>query len=150
MDININLAGQEPKNFRTIYLVLGITGFIVITLTMLLPDFKLKHFYYSWIVFLPGIIEAILYGLGKKRILANHFPYLKINEERIEKSKGGIFAKPEIYDWSNIKSLDIKLFELQLTTTTNQQATIDLTQLTDDNLKIVKEYVTSMKKKMQL
>ena len=63
-----------------------------------------------------------------------------------EKSKGGLFAKPDISYWADIKSIEIKLFELQLTTADNRLKKVDLTNLTDDNLKIVKEFVTTVKK----
>ena len=146
MNIDINLAGQEEGKYRKLYLVLGTCGLIWITLTLVFPNFGLRPFYFAWIVFLPGFIEAILYGLGKKRVFADNFPYLKINEDRIEKSKGGLFAKPDISYWTDIKSIDIKLFELQLTTIDNKIKKVDLTNLTDDNLKIVKEFVTTVKK----
>ena len=91
MNIDINLSGQEEGKYRTFYFVIGTCGLIGITLIFLFPDLGLKHFYFSWIVFLPGVIEAILYGLGKKRMFVDNFPYLRINEERIEKSKRRTF-----------------------------------------------------------
>jgi len=146
LNIDINLSGQEEGKFRTLYLVIGTLGLIYVTLTILLPDLGLRHYYFSWIAFLPGFIEAILYGLGKKRMFADNFPYLRINDERIEKSKGGLFAKPNIHHWTDIKQIEIKLFEIQLTTIDNQLEKVDLTNLTDDNLKIVKEFVATVKK----
>ncbi len=150
MNIDINLSGQEEGKFRTLYLVLGSLGLVYVTLTFALPDLGLRHYYFAWIVFLPGFIEAILYGLGKKRIFADNFPYLRINEERIEKSKGGLFSKLDINNWTDIKAIEIKLFEIQLTTIDNKLKKVDLTSLTDDNLKIVKEFVTTLKNKRGL
>ncbi len=150
MNIDINLSGQEEGKFRKLYLVIGTLGLIYLMLMFLLPDVGLKHYYFSWIVFLPGFIEAILYGLGKKRIFADNFPYLKLNEERIEKSKGGLFAKPDIINWADVQYIEIKLFEIHLTTADNNLKKVDLTDLTDDNLKIVKEFVTTMKKSKRL
>lgn len=86
----------------------------------------------------------------KKRIFADNFPYLRINEERIEKSKGGLFAKPEVSYWADVKLIEIKLFEIQLTTHHNILKKVDLTNLTDDNLKIVKEFVMTIKKNKNL
>jgi hypothetical protein len=60
MNIDINLSGQEENKFRTVYLVLGTTGLVYITLSLVLPELGLDHYYYLWIVFLPGIIESLL------------------------------------------------------------------------------------------
>ncbi len=77
-------------------------------------------------------------------MFADNFPYLKINEERIERSKGGVFAKPEIIRWTDVKTIDLKLFEIHLTTLRNESIVVDLTNLTDENLKIVKEFVRTI------
>lgn len=146
INIDINLSGQEEGKFRALYLVLGISGIIWMTVTLIFPELGLRQFYFTWIVFLPGFMEAILYGLGKKRMFGDNFPYLRINDERIEKSKGGFFASPEVTYWTEIKSIEIKLFELEITTDKNERKSVDLNSLTDDNLKIVKEYVASLKK----
>ncbi|MCU0322367.1 MAG: hypothetical protein MUE72_08120 [Chitinophagaceae bacterium] len=146
INIDINLAAQEESKYRNLYLVLGICGFLWVILTLFIPDLRISFFYFYWIIFLPGFINAILYGLGKKRLFVNNFPYLKINDIKIEKSKGGIFAKPEVSYWADIKSIDIKLFELQLTTKDDKIKNFDLSNLTDDNLKIVREFVSSIKK----
>ena len=148
MNIDINLSGQETGKFRTFYLVIGIIGLFFLTLYFVLPDMKFNYF--RWVIFIPGFIEAILYGLGKKRIFAEHFPFLKINDERIERSKGGLFAKPETDYWDKVKSIDIRLFEIQLTTIDNRISKVDLTTLTDDNLKIVKDFVLTIKNKRGL
>lgn len=148
INIDINLSGQQDGKFRTFYLVIGTVGLMYFALTIILPELTFNYF--TWIVFLPGLIEAILYGLGKKRIFADHFPYIRINEEKIERSNGGFFAKPEIDYWKNIKSIDVRLFEIHLINTDNKSSKIDLTTLTDDNLKIVKDFVLFIKKKRGL
>jgi hypothetical protein len=148
--IDINLSGQEEGRFRFFYLLVGALGLLYLAITLLLPELELQRYYFYWIVFLPGLIEAILYGLGKKRLFADNFPYLRINEVCLEKSRGGFFAKPDIYYWSTISAIEIKLFELQLTTIDNKVKKIDLTSLTDDNLKIVKEFVTALKRTRKL
>jgi hypothetical protein len=79
-------------------------------------------------------------------MFADNFSYLKINEERIEKSKGGLFARPDINYWADIKTIEIKLSEIQLTTIDNRLNKVELVNLTDDNLKIVKEFVATIKK----
>ncbi len=146
MNIDINIAGQEEGKLRMFYLVLGLLGTLYIAIMLFLPDLGMNHFYFGWILFLPGFIKAILYGLGKKRTFADNSPYLRINEERLEKSSGGIFSKQHVYYWTDVKALDIKLFEIQLTSKDNKVMTVALNNLTDDNLKIVKEFVTAVKK----
>ena len=146
MNININIAGQEEGKFRTFYLVVGILGLIYIALTFMTPDLGLTYNYFMWIVLFPVFIEAILYGLGKKRIFADNSPYLRIDDERIEKSKGGIFANPDIDYWKDVKNIDIKLFEIQLTTFDGRNKSVDLANLSDDNLKIVKDYLLTVKR----
>jgi hypothetical protein len=148
LNIDINLSGQQEGKFRTFYLVLGSTGLIYFALTLFIPDLNFN--YYAWIAFIPGFIESILYGLGKKRIFTDHFPHLQINDEIIEKSKGGLFAKSEIYHWDKVKSIDVRLFEIHITTTDNIKSNIDLTTLTDENLKIVKDFVLTIKKQRGL
>jgi len=147
MNIDINISGQEEGKFKTFYLVLGIVGLIYLTLSFIRPEMKIN--YVLWIVFLPGFVESILYGLGKKRIFADNLPYLRINEDKIETSKGGLFSKPKEFYWSNVKNIDIKLFEIHLTTTDNTQSVIELSNLTDENLKIVKEFVFNIKKEKE-
>jgi hypothetical protein len=146
MSININLVAQEERKFKTFYLVLGSAGLFFLLFTFIWPVFTFSGSYLMWIAFIPGFIEAILYGLGKKRIFANNVPYLRMNEEQIERSKGGIFARHEIIRWADIKAIDLKLFEIQLTTLDNQSIQVDLTNLTDDNLKAVKEFVRTIQK----
>lgn len=144
MSIDINLAVQEERKFKTFYLVLGSCGLAFLVLTFIWPDLPFRSSYLMWIAFLPSMVDAILYGLGRKRMLADNFPYLKINEERIERSKGGVFAKPEIIRWTDVKTIDLKLFEIHLTTLRNESIVVDLTNLTDENLKIVKEFVRTI------
>lgn len=146
MNININMAGQEEGKFRKLYLVIGVIGIIYIALSFIIPNLAPGNNYFLWIVFLPGFAEAILYGLGKKRIFADNFPYIRIDEEKIEKSKGGFFAKPDITYWNSVTHIDIKLFEIRLTTLEGRLKTVDLEALTDENLKLVKEFLLTVKK----
>ena len=146
MSIDINLSGQEEGKFRTFFFILGTLGLIWVGLTIFFPEWGLGYHYFLWILFLPGFIDAILYGMGKRRLVAGHFPYLRINQERIEESKAGLFAKPTIVYWNDVKFVEIKLFEIHLTNTNGELKKIDLTNLTDDNLRIVKDFVLSIKK----
>lgn len=146
MEIHINIVRQGGEKIRTFYLVIGILGLSYILLSFIVPDFKLSNDYLIWIAFLPGFFEAIVYRLSKKKIVAEHLPYLKVNEEMIEVNKGIFSRKPDINHWANIKSINLKLYEIQLTTTDGIQKTIDLSNLSDTNLKIVKDYILTIKK----
>lgn len=66
--------------------------------------------------------------------------------QKIETSKGGFFAKPDISYWSEVKQIDLKLFEIHLITSDGKHKVVNLTNLTDDNLKMVKEFVATVKK----
>lgn len=146
MEIHINIIRQGGEKIRTFYLVIGILGIIYILLSFIVPDFKLSNDYLIWIVFLPGFLEAIVYRLSKNKIFADRLPYLRIDEEMIEFNKGIFSNRSEINLWANIKSINLKLYEIQLMTTEGIQKAIDLSNLSDSNLKIVKDYILTIKK----
>lgn len=144
--ITIPIAEQDAGKMRKIFLVLGIIGLLYIILSSFLLDEIGFHNYLLWLFFLPSCVEAILYGLGKKRLFTTNSPVLKIDQQQIEKSSGGIFVTPHIYKWDTIKNIDIKLFEVLLTTNEGEQHTISLHSLTDENLKAVKDFLVEIKK----
>jgi hypothetical protein len=144
--IIIHIAGQDVGNMKKIYLVIGILGILYILLSFLFLNDIGLHNYLMWLVFLPGFVQAILYGSGKRRLFSNITPYLKIDQHKIENSSGGIFATPQTYMWDAIRNIDIKLFEIVLTTHKGEIHTISLNTLTDENLKRVKEFLIDIKK----
>lgn len=148
VSIDINLSGQEEGKFRTFFLVLGLLGLAWIATSFIFPELTFNFF--TWLVFIPSCIQAIVYGLGRREILKDNFPYLRIDEHKIETNTGGFLAKPRITYWDTVKTMEIKLFEIQVTTTDGRVEKIDLDKLTDDNLKIVKEFIRAIKANRQL
>ncbi len=65
--ITIPIAEQDAGKMRKFFLVLGIIGLLYIILSSFLLDEIGFHNYLLWLFFLPSCVEAILYGLGKKR-----------------------------------------------------------------------------------
>jgi hypothetical protein len=146
MNIDINIYSQSNGRYRKLYLIIGILALIYLALSIAMPRLELQTYYAMWIVFVPGIIDSIVYGLGRNQRFADLFPYLRISETRIEKNGGGFLSKSAVYDWVNIKSIDIRLFELRLIDVNDQVILIDLSNLSDDNLALVKEFVSTIKR----
>lgn len=148
--IDINIVTQEFAKYRKFYLAMGVLGIVCSTLAILFPDLGLMRLWYYWLFIIPGIVESILYGLGKKSLLAKRFPYLKIDTERIESRASGIFTQPVRTAWADVTLIDIKLFEVHLKTRANQVVIVDLNHLSDDNLKLVKTYIAGIKEDRKL
>jgi len=148
--IDINIVTQEFAKYRKFYLAMGVLGIVCSALAILFPDLGLMRLWYYWLFIIPGIVESILYGLGKKSLLAKRFPYLKIDTERIESRASGIFTQPVRTAWADVTHIDIKLFEVHLKTRANQVVIVDLNHLSDDNLKLVKTYIAGIKEDRKL
>lgn len=148
MSININLATQEGDKHKKVWLFIGVLLLVWLGINVIFPSITLGK--WSWLPLLPTCIEAILYGLGKRGIFINNFPYLRIDENRIESFAGGFFSKPKSVQWVDLTHLDVKLFELTVMTSNQMKVNFDLTGLTDDNLKLVKDLIGSLKKQKGL
>ena len=146
MNIDISIYGQGERSFRSFYILLGIVGVIYFALLFIFPEWRIKSYYFTWIAFLPGIIEVILYKLGRKKKFADSLPYLRLNAERIEDSNGGPFTKPDVCYWHNVKAIEVTQFEVNLTTTGGTKKKINLISLSDDNRQRVKEFVLTLKR----
>jgi len=147
MVININLSTQEEGKYRMLYLVLGVWGLVFIGIVIFYPN--LRQAYLVWLPLIPSAVQSLLYGLGKKGMFAAHASYLRVNEERIEISKGGLFSRAITHYWKDTKSVDIKLFAIELTHFDGQVTSVNLENLTDDNLKVVKDNVLMIKKRLK-
>jgi hypothetical protein len=158
MTIDINVATQDSGTSKRVSMVLGVLGLIlVVSLSALILTGLLSPstgFVFTLLWFLPSSIDHLLKGLGRRPLLsaiaAQQASYLKINAERVEQSKGGWLAKPKVTAWQDVKKVDIKLFEIHLTKTDNDIRSIDLHALTDDNLKLVKDYINQIKSSRSL
>ncbi len=148
MSININLAAQEENKHKKVWLFIGIFLLVWLAVVVIFPAITFSK--WGWLPLLPTCIEAILYGLGKGGLFINNFPYLRIDENQIENFAGGFLSKPNSVQWADATHLDIKLFELIVTTKNQMQVSFDLTGLTDDNLKLVKDVMGSLKKQKGL
>lgn len=138
IQIDINLYGQVSGKLRTHFLILGAAGIIWVAVSVIMFETKRSAAYIGWIAMLPGFLHALFYGLGHYKTVADKLPYLRINREHME-AKPGLFTKPIRYAWSDIKTIDVRLFEIVLTTTDDNTVRVDLSLLTDDNLKRVKQ-----------
>jgi hypothetical protein len=143
MSIDINLTTQEERKSKKLFLFLGILMFAWISTALFFPYSSFSR--WAWLPLLPNCIEAILYGLGKRGLFINNFPYLRIDDNRIESFGGGFLTKPKSVKWADTIHMEIKLFELIVTTTNEMKVSFDLTGLTDDNLKLVKDILVSLK-----
>ncbi|MFM8914171.1 MAG: hypothetical protein ACKOE6_14845, partial [Flammeovirgaceae bacterium] len=114
VSIDINLVAQEARTRQKTFLVLGILTALWFIVYLIWPDFRPSP--YFWLPMLPSFVDAILYGLGRKRIMADNFPYLRIDHQKIESFGGGFFAKPKTVYWSQSNKVDIKLFEINVST----------------------------------
>ncbi|MFN5171196.1 MAG: hypothetical protein ACK5DD_16390 [Cyclobacteriaceae bacterium] len=159
MVIDINLAAQQSGLSRKWMLVSGIAGAFVVLfyIWMLTNSDSLSRslgplLVLAWMA--PITLDQILHGLGKPPLIARlkgrRAPYLKINEHRLEQSRGGWFSKPESINWDDVKKIDLKLFEIHLTKSNSETVIIDLNALTDDNLKLVKDFVAQIKSSRSL
>lgn len=145
LHIDINLYGQVSGKYRIHFLILGIVGIVGVGVAFMMFETPRTSAYLSWIAMLPGLLHALICGAGQYKTVADKLPYLRINRERIE-MKPGLFTKPTHYAWSDIKTIDVRLFEIVLTTTDDKTGRIDLSLLTDHNLKRVKDLLLPLVK----
>lgn len=135
MNIDINITHQEKNTFRKIYQILCLLTIFYVGFSYLVLEVYLHQYLFFWILFILMIVDFIFYVFEKIGLFPNSFAYLRINEEKIEKRNAGFFAKPETIYWVNVQGIDIKLFEIQLTTTSGKHISLDLANLTENNLK---------------
>jgi len=145
MNIEINLLGQESTFNRKVSLVIGIIGVLYLLASIIFKEVTFRISNFLGIIFLPSFIESILYGLGRKGILKDNFPFLRINDEQLSFNKGGFISKATIILWDNVESIDVKLFELVIKSKDGKSNHIDLNSLTDENLRMVKDFISSIK-----
>jgi len=146
--IDIQVGVPKDPRFIKVYTITIATVFVLALLTVLFNDEEYRWFWFMPLV--PAATQAALMLFGKQPFLSASLPYLKIDEERIEQHKGGLFNQATVYRWFDISSVDIRLFEIRIKMKSGEQKIIDLNLLADDELKSAKEYVLRIKKERGL
>lgn len=136
--MRINLSEVKPSNYRIIIGILIVSlasfnfGYIISS-----QDIKTINLFISIIFLILGVVH-IFEGFGKT--IADLFggKYIEITDGYV-KLKTSLFAKEEVINWSDIKSIDVKILSIEITEEDGSKHKISLGNLDYETILKVKE-----------
>lgn len=141
MELFIDLNRQAyKKKHRVLFRIFGVFSSLILTASVaigLMEGMSAFNWFQSIYILLITIFLFSL-GYGKSPLDIFGKAYIKINDTGVIYKSSVVRNKIAQYDWSEVKDIKIKLFEVELKMN-DKWVSIDLERFTDDNLKSVKE-----------